>query len=153
MSSLGSIVSENDNTGVLGEITALDMDATEIPQVEVVKKKMLRMKMRIERTPYLIYPEDAFSSSWELWITIILLYTCMATPYRIAFVQVDSFGWKFQAWFVDIMFLIDIFINFNTAYQDEDFITVDDRKSIAKTYLSGWFLMDALSIFPFDWVV
>lgn len=89
------------------------------------------MKQRTERTPYLIYPEDAFSSSWELWITVVLLYTCMATPYRIAFVKDGAFGWVFQAWFVDAMFLIDIFINFNTAYQDEDFVTVDDRKSIA----------------------
>jgi|TARA_B110000285_G_C15065596_1_gene584928 hypothetical protein len=48
------------------------------------------------------------------------------------------------------MFLIDIFINFNTAYQDEDFETIDDRGKIAKSYLGGWFLLDTLSIVPFD---
>ena len=51
---------------------------------------------------------------------------------------------------MDSLFLVDIFLCFNTAYYDEDYETVEDRCVIAKTYLSGWFTIDLLAIFPFD---
>lgn len=108
------------------------------------------MKIRQYRKPYLFYPEDLFIVNWELFITLILLYTCAATPIRIAFVHEDTLYWSIQKWLVDALFFLDICIIFNTAYQDDDFITRDDRKDIAIKYLSGWFTLDILSIAPFD---
>ena len=51
---------------------------------------------------------------------------------------------------IDFLFLIDIILNFNMAYYDEDFAIIEDRCEIAKTYLMGWFVIDVLAIFPFD---
>lgn len=48
------------------------------------------------------------------------------------------------------MFLCDMIIIFNSAYYDEDFNLVQDRKLIAKQYLTGWFSIDLLAIVPFD---
>ena len=60
----------------------------------------------------------------------MLLYTCITTPARIAFDNDNDIevGWETIRWIVDFLFLIDIVVNFNTAYQDDDFKTIDDRK-------------------------
>ena len=54
---------------------------------------------------------------------------------------------------IDIFFFIDILVNFNSAYIDESYEVIDDRKKIAKSYLVSWFLIDFLSIVPFELVV
>ena len=59
-------------------------------------------------------------------------------------------GWQIFSDIIDFMFLIDIFVIFNTAYYDEYLQIVEDRKMIAKKYLTGWFAIDTLAILPFD---
>jgi hypothetical protein len=52
---------------------------------------------------------------------------------------------------IDGFFLIDVFIIFNSALMDQnDVDLIEDRKKIAKSYLSGWFIVDILSIVPFE---
>ena len=51
---------------------------------------------------------------------------------------------------VDFFFFIDIIYNFNTWYEDEDLNEVLDRKLITKRYIKGWFMIDVVSILPFD---
>ena len=51
---------------------------------------------------------------------------------------------------VDLLFGIDIFIEFITAYYDDDFQIVDNIKEIMRNYILGWFLLDLLAIIPFD---
>lgn len=46
--------------------------------------------------------------------------------------------------------MIDIIINFNAAYYDEDYLLIDDRGTIAKSYLKGWFTVDLVAILPFQ---
>ena len=47
-------------------------------------------------------------------------------------------------------FLIDIFINFFSAYSGEENEVIDDIKMISKNYLTGWFTIDIISILPFN---
>ena len=54
---------------------------------------------------------------------------------------------------MDLLFLMDILVVFNTAYYDDDVDLVDDRKQIAKTYVKGWFTIDLLAIIPFDKII
>ena len=90
--------------------------------------KVKRMIQREPRKSFMVYPEDQQKNNWDLFITIILIYTCVSTPARMAFVEVDTTGWAILKWTIDSLFLIDIVVIFNTAIQDEDFRTIDDRK-------------------------
>ena len=36
---------------------------------------------------------------------------------------------------VDLLFLMDIIVTFNTSYYDEDFVQITDRGKIAKKYI------------------
>ena len=115
-------------------------------------EKFQRMIHREQRRPYMFYPEDVDKANWDLFMTVVLVYTCVATPSQIAFPPPGGvkLGWKIVRWTVDFLFLIDIFVIFNSALQDEDFKTIDDRKQIACEYLQGWFLLDVFAILPLE---
>ncbi len=51
------------------------------------------------------------------------------------------------------MFWVDIFLNFFMAYEKDDRRVEHGRKNIVINYLSGWFLIDFVSVFPFDKVI
>lgn len=96
------------------------MDADATPDSKSMSKKnnakFKRMKERDDRKPYMFYPEDSDKANWDLFITLILVYTCVATPARIAFSTEDTVGWAIVRWLVDFLFLVDIIIIFNSAY-------------------------------------
>jgi Ion transport protein len=47
------------------------------------------------------------------------------------------------------IFVMDMIITFNLAYQDEQDVLVLDRKKIARHYLRFWFWVDLIGVFPF----
>ena len=49
-----------------------------------------------------------------------------------------------------MLFFIDILFTFNCAIYDKIFNIIDDRKEIAIIYLQSWFIIDFLSIIPFE---
>lgn len=109
-----------------------------------------------ERVPYMFYPNDTIKVMfWDLIVSIILLITCFITPFNLAFQkEVEVIGWYIRMnYAIDILFAIDILVSFNSAYQSDEYKTVDDRKVIAKQYLKGWFLIDFLAIAPFDLII
>ena len=97
----------------------------------IEKEKIERMRHRENKKKFMLYPEDAITDNWQLFITMILLITCIIVPFRIAFFTTDDFTWQTINNSIDFMFLMDIIIIFNTAYYDEDFKIVENRKEIA----------------------
>ena len=51
---------------------------------------------------------------------------------------------------VDIMFIIDILINFRTTYVSENDEVVSLPSKIAVHYFRGWFIIDLVAAIPFD---
>lgn len=49
------------------------------------EKRFKRMTARANRKTFVIYPEDKLKATWDLFITIVLLITCVNTPWNIAF--------------------------------------------------------------------
>jgi hypothetical protein len=41
-------------------------------------------------------------------------------------------------------------LTFFCAYLDDSLDIIDDRFKIALNYIQGWFIMDVISVFPFD---
>jgi hypothetical protein len=74
------------------------------------------------------------------------MITCILTPYDIAFSRKES--WVIII--IDIIFLVDMMITFNTAFYDSSINLISDRKKIGIAYLKGWFFMDLFSILPYN---
>ena len=83
-------------------------------------------------------------------MTIVLLITCFKTPYDIAFNNNPKLWNKIVDYIIDILFLFDIIIIFNTAFYDDDIELIDSRKAIFCAYFKGWFFIDLFSCIPTD---
>lgn len=75
---------------------------------------------------------------------------CILTPYFLGFPDDYSDPYSNLDTVISVIFAIDVFVNFFSAYHDQDFQIVDSRKAIALRYLASWFLIDVASVIPFD---
>ena len=57
-----------------------------------------------------------------------MLAVCVITPARIAFTDSDDLTWVVVGLIFDLLFAIDLVLNFFMAFHDEEFNLVDDRK-------------------------
>ena len=53
-------------------------------------------------------------------------------------------------WAVDVILIFDMIITFHVAYRNEYDELVDNYKDICCNYISGWFIIDFLSLVPLD---
>lgn len=89
---------------------------------------------------------------WDWVILCLTFYTAIMVPYNVAFknktsedvslLVVDSI--------VDVIFFIDIVLNFHTTFVGPGGEVVSDPKIIRMNYLKSWFLIDLLSCLPYD---
>jgi len=66
----------------------------------------------------LIMPDGKFKTVWNMIIIFLLIYTGSYVPYKIAFIDEDSKGVEIFEYIVDILFFMDIIINFFSATDD-----------------------------------
>ncbi|KAG0721759.1 Potassium voltage-gated channel subfamily H member 6 [Chionoecetes opilio] len=103
-----------------------------------------------------------FKAVWDWIILLLVIYTAIFTPYVAAFLlneqevarknnqnQYDS-PIVIIDLIVDIMFMVDIVINFRTTYVNHNDEVVSHPAKIALHYLRGWFLIDVVAAIPFD---
>jgi hypothetical protein len=79
----------------------------------------------------MIYPDNHKKEVWDLFMTIILLTSCVVTPYEIAFeASPDDFLSPIQIfdWIMDLLFFADMIIIFNSARYTEDYEIISDRR-------------------------
>ena len=116
------------------------------------EKSMLIEVDRKRRTTCLIMPESRFKTTWNIIIILLLLYTAIFVPFKIAFIsEKDGIIMQIFEWTVDILFGVDIFINFISATVDKNTNTIIfDRKKIAINYIKSWFILDLIACFPFQ---
>ena len=114
---------------------------------------------RIHRFTILHY--SPFKAVWDWLILILVIYTAIFTPYVAAFLlnEEGHTGGKVSRYndpltiidlIVDIMFIIDILINFRTTYVNKNDEVVSHPGKIAVHYFKGWFLIDVVAAIPFD---
>jgi hypothetical protein len=95
--------------------------------------------------------------SWDLTIMMLSVWYTFMIPYRLAFISTVE-RWS-ALWVIDgstfsifnIIFYIDLPINFCTAVKEGSFGEVqDNHRDIAVIYIQSWFLIDLVTCFPFE---
>jgi hypothetical protein len=114
------------------------------------ERSMCFRKRSSNQVYWILYPDDPIKGGWDLFVAIILIFTCIVTPYRIALVEKDGPGWSYLSYIIDFSFFIDMAVIFNSAYYDESFALINSRRKISIDYLKGWFTIDLFAIIPFD---
>uniref|UniRef100_A0A8C3GMW3 Voltage-gated inwardly rectifying potassium channel KCNH2 n=1 Tax=Cairina moschata TaxID=8855 RepID=A0A8C3GMW3_CAIMO len=118
---------------------------------------------RIHKWTILHY--SPFKAVWDWLILLLVIYTAIFTPYSAAFLLNDqeeaqrhNCGYSCSPLnvvdlIVDIMFIIDILINFRTTYVNSNEEVVSHPAKIAIHYFKGWFLIDMVAAIPFDLLI
>jgi hypothetical protein len=87
-------------------------------------------------------------------VVILLIYTAIFVPYKVAFVEEPSKSDKVIDYLIDILFTIDIFVNFMSGYEDEEEgKVVKNIRLNALGYLKSWFFPDVLACIPFGLIM
>ncbi|XP_066554571.1 potassium voltage-gated channel subfamily H member 6a isoform X2 [Amia ocellicauda] len=118
---------------------------------------------RIHKWTILHY--SPFKAVWDWLILLLVIYTAVFTPYSAAFLLNEQeeerrrrCGYTCNPLnvvdlIVDIMFIIDILINFRTTYVNHNDEVVSNPGRIAVHYFKGWFLIDIVAAIPFDLLI
>ncbi|KAG7334720.1 hypothetical protein KOW79_001316 [Hemibagrus wyckioides] len=118
---------------------------------------------RIHKWTILHY--SPFKAVWDWLILLLVLYTAVFTPYSAAFLLSEQQdGGRGDCGYtcnplnvvdlvVDVMFIIDIIINFRTTYVNRNDEVVSHPGRIAQHYFKGWFLIDIVAAIPFDLLI
>ena len=78
----------------------------------------------------------------------------LVLPVKFSFFEESYFVWDLAENVMDFFFVVDIVLNFVTAYYDEEEeILVISRKKIICKYLKFWFWVDSVSVIPFQLMV
>ncbi|XP_073707527.1 LOW QUALITY PROTEIN: voltage-gated inwardly rectifying potassium channel KCNH7 [Garra rufa] len=118
---------------------------------------------RIDKFTILHY--SPFKAVWDWLILLLVIYTAVFTPYSAAFLLNDVEEQKRRECgyscsplnvvdlIVDIMFIVDILINFRTTYVNANEEVVSHPAKIAVHYFKGWFFIDMVAAIPFDLLI
>lgn len=101
----------------------------------------------------MFYPNTWFRRMWDFIVTMLILQTCLFTPFSLAFPDAYSSKMATYDLVMNFIFLADIIINFLSAYYDANYKLIDDYKEIAHTYVKSWFFVDFISVIPMDLIV
>ena len=83
---------------------------------------------------------------------MLTFYTSITVPYNAAFKSktMDAVPLLVVDSVVDVIFFIDIILNFHTTFVGAQGEVVSDPKIIRMNYLKSWFIIDLLSCLPYD---
>lgn len=99
---------------------------------------------------FLFTLDHSFLKYWSFVLLACMMWTATIMPYRLCF-----FEEKVDAWFVidlvvDAVFMLDILITLNSAYEERANLIVYDRKKIAIRYIKSWLMFDLFACIPFQ---
>ena len=122
-----------------------------------------------KKPPLMFHPYSVARNYWDYMLIMLVAYTAAVIPWNVAFQMRDDCGSeaateedeelgcmpdsvKALDILVDVLFWLDILVNFRTAYIDNKRHTIFDQKKVALHYAKGWFILDFIGTFPFELV-
>ncbi|XP_053531867.1 potassium voltage-gated channel subfamily H member 5a [Ictalurus punctatus] len=101
--------------------------------------------------PHIILHYCTFKTTWDWVILILTFYTAIMVPYNVSFkTKQNNLAWLVLDSVVDVIFLVDIVLNFHTTFVGPGGEVISDPKLIRMNYLKTWFVIDLLSCLPYD---
>eukprot|EP00873_Tetraselmis_striata_P016513 jgi/Tetstr1/436777/TSEL_025557.t1 len=103
-------------------------------------------------------PRSAMRCRWDMVIILCVAWTCFILPMRVGFGDEEIGPMTIADLMVDVIFFIDIFVNFCTGYfvfdDESQELKVERRyKQSALHYIKTWFVFDLIATVPVDFLV
>jgi potassium voltage-gated channel Eag-related subfamily H protein 5 len=102
--------------------------------------------------PHIVLHYCKFKIVWDWIILLLTVYTSVFVPYNVAFKSktMDDVPILVADSCIDVIFFLDIILNFHTTYVSSTGEVISDPKLIRLNYFKSWFTVDLLSCLPYD---
>ena len=108
-----------------------------------------RIDRSLNRSPFTIFPDSHFSTVWDVITFMIILHSITVQPLSVCFDEFDPEYLVYFDSFSELWFIFDMFLSFNTGFYAKG-ILVMNRKKIIMHYLQSWFVLDFVTLFPYE---
>lgn len=98
---------------------------------------------------FVITPDNTYVEYWSRFMTMLLIYTALVTPYRVAFIEMDDNVWLVVEYMVSGFFFMDFCLNCFLAFYDREKVLIVEPKKIFVNYLFSWMIFDLFACLPF----
>ncbi|XP_056389307.1 potassium voltage-gated channel subfamily H member 8-like isoform X3 [Hyla sarda] len=109
----------------------------------------------IQKSRFILLHYGTFKAGWDWLILLATFYVAVTVPYNVCFAitrddSTSSRSPSVSDIFVEILFMLDILLNFRTTYVSKSGQVVYDPRSICVHYATTWFFVDLIAALPFD---
>ncbi|TRY91837.1 hypothetical protein DNTS_027190 [Danionella cerebrum] len=112
----------------------------------------------IQKSRFILLHYGTFKAGWDWLILLATFYVAVTVPYNVCFTVV---GGRDEAStprsppsvsdiLVEILFMLDIVLNFRTTFVSTSGQVVYDARSICVHYVTTWLFVDLIAALPFD---
>ncbi|KAI5619675.1 potassium voltage-gated channel subfamily H member 4-like isoform X1 [Silurus asotus] len=109
----------------------------------------------VQKSRFILLHYSVSKALWDWMILLATFYVAVTVPYNVCFtpyVDSDTEGRStiVSDIAVEMLFILDIILNFRTTYVSQSGQVVYDSRSICIHYAATWFFVDLVAALPFD---
>ncbi|CAL8321267.1 unnamed protein product [Merluccius merluccius] len=114
----------------------------------------------IQKSRFILLHYGTFKAGWDWLILLATFYVAVTVPYNVCFTVVggrdEGSGSASRSppsvsdILVEILFMLDIVLNFRTTFVSTSGQVVYDARSICVHYVTTWLFVDLIAALPFD---
>uniref|UniRef100_A0A0G4G5H8 Cyclic nucleotide-binding domain-containing protein n=1 Tax=Chromera velia CCMP2878 TaxID=1169474 RepID=A0A0G4G5H8_9ALVE len=151
-SALGSVPgdesgSPSDNIGVP---TSMEVQEDKALQKLDVEDRPLFVEHAEGHKECILNPYGSMRISFDVVLLMCVIFVAIMTPMKICFDwPIDNLGWFIFDRLIDLVFILDVVLNFFTAHE-ENAVLIFDRYRNSMNYLNTWFAVDFISSVPLE---
>ncbi|KAM4715508.1 voltage-gated delayed rectifier potassium channel KCNH4 [Anableps anableps] len=109
----------------------------------------------VQKSRFILLHYSVSKALWDWLILLATFYVAVTVPYNVSFSPHDdsipaSRSTIVSDILVEMLFIIDIILNFRTTYVSQSGQVVYEARSICIHYATTWFFVDLVAALPFD---
>ncbi|XP_053821076.1 potassium voltage-gated channel subfamily H member 4 isoform X2 [Vidua chalybeata] len=109
----------------------------------------------VQKSRFILLHYSIFKALWDWLILLATFYVAITVPYNVCFTGTEDSLSAARSTIVsdiavEMLFILDIILNFRTTYVSQSGQVVYDPRSICIHYVATWFFVDLIAALPFD---
>ncbi|KAM6897260.1 voltage-gated delayed rectifier potassium channel KCNH4 isoform 2-T2 [Xenentodon cancila] len=109
----------------------------------------------VQKSRFILLHYSVSKALWDWLILLATFYVAVTVPYNVSFTPHDDSVTAARSTIVsdiavEMLFIIDIILNFRTTYVSQSGQVVYEGRSICIHYATTWFFVDLVAALPFD---
>ncbi|KAJ7313632.1 hypothetical protein JRQ81_005193 [Phrynocephalus forsythii] len=109
----------------------------------------------VQKSRFILLHYSIFKALWDWLILLATFYVAVTVPYNVCFTDIEDNLAAARSTIVsdiavEMLFIVDIILNFRTTYVSQSGQVIYDPRSICLHYVATWFFVDLIAALPFD---